>query len=236
MFILWSLFCFSVSCFIIEASAQTQKGTAKPCSSCHTDLSGVLPKTHLSVKGWEKGIAACLGCHKPDASGKATANNVSAGLHIAHVTTNEDIDCLTCHVWTPGKRFSLPGQKVSFGSPTKKELQEITGIFGSWKNSSYTDSLHGKANIMCGGCHGNAMAKEGDTVENSRCLACHGPMEALAARSAPKDFPDRNPHKSHLGEINCTVCHKGHSESKAYCLECHKAFKMKAIPGSSVKQ
>ncbi|OPY59279.1 MAG: Fumarate reductase flavoprotein subunit precursor [Syntrophorhabdaceae bacterium PtaU1.Bin034] len=160
---------------------------------------------------------------------------MSAGLHLAHVATNKDIDCLTCHVWTPGKRFSLPGQKVSFGSPTKKELQEITGIFGSWKNSGYTDSLHGKANIICGGCHGKTIAKEGDTVENSRCLTCHGPTEQLAARSAPEDFPDRNPHKSHLGEIDCTVCHKGHSESKTYCFECHKLFKIKAIPGGGGK-
>ena len=109
-------------------------------------------------------------------------------------------------------------------------------VFASWKSSGYTDSLHGKANIMCGGCHGGTMAKEGDTVENSRCLACHGPMDKLAARSTPKDFPDRNPHKSHLGEINCTVCHKGHAESKTYCLDCHKLFRMNKIPGGSADQ
>ncbi|HBL25170.1 MAG TPA: hypothetical protein DDZ40_13815, partial [Deltaproteobacteria bacterium] len=41
------------------------------------------------------------------------------------------------------------------------------------------------------------------------------------------DFPDRNPHKSHLGTIDCVVCHKAHQSSKAYCLDCHKNFNMK---------
>jgi len=69
-------------------------------------------------------------------------------------------------------------------------------------------------------------------VENQRCLECHGPMEKLAQKSAPKDFPDRNPHKSHLGEIACTVCHKGHQASTVYCLDCHRNFKM-SIPGAA---
>ncbi|HOD76591.1 MAG TPA: carboxyl transferase domain-containing protein, partial [Syntrophorhabdaceae bacterium] len=54
-----------------------------------------------------------------------------------------------------------------------------------------------------------------------------GDPEKLAAKTEPKDFPDRNPHKSHLGTINCTVCHKAHAASKTYCLECHKNFNMK---------
>ena len=70
------------------------------------------------------------------------------------------------------------------------------------------------------------------TVETPRCLECHGPIEQLAKRSEPKDFPDRNPHKSHLGEIDCTVCHHEHSASKVYCLECHKKFQMN-IPGGN---
>jgi hypothetical protein len=138
---------------------------------------------------------------------------------------------MMCHTLTPGKRFGLTGQTLSFGAPTKADMQEMKKALASWKTSGYTDSLHGKANIVCSGCHGKTLPAEGAEVENGPCLACHGPMDRLAAASAPKDFPDRNPHRSHLGEINCTVCHKGHAESTIYCFNCHKIFKMNPIPG-----
>jgi len=100
-------------------------------------------------------------------------------------------------------------------------------IFASWAGSKYTDNLHAKAGIACANCHGKDLPKADTTVENSRCLACHGPMDKLALKTEPKDFKDRNPHKSHLGEVACTVCHKAHAESKVYCLGCHQKFKMK---------
>jgi len=90
--------------------------------------------------------------------------------------------------------------------------------------------FHHAGKVDCAGCHGKGAPKLDSTVENQRCLECHGPMEKLAKKSEPKDFPDRNPHKSHLGDIACTVCHKEHSASSVYCLECHPKFIMK-IPG-----
>jgi hypothetical protein len=60
-------------------------------------------------------------------------------------------------------------------------------------------------------------------------------MEELAKKTEPKDFPDRNPHKSHLGEIACTVCHRAHAESKVYCLGCHQKFEMKITGGEKKK-
>jgi len=199
------------------------------CVSCHPDLSGLLPKDHPQAKAG--GIGACLGCHKPEMSGKPRKSAFSSALHRAHSGNDARMDCMICHTWTPGRRFGLVGSKVSFGTPSKDQLQEMKSIVTSWVRSGYTDSLHGKANVFCGGCHGSEIPKEGDTVANRRCLACHGPAEKLATRSAPGDFPDRNPHKSHLGEIDCTVCHKGHAESKVYCLDCHKLFKFGKIPG-----
>lgn len=88
--------------------------------------------------------------------------------------------------------------------------------------------------VTCKDCHGKAAPKLDSTVENPRCLECHGPMDKLAKKSEPKDFPDRNPHKSHLGDIACTVCHHEHSASAVYCLDCHRNFKMK-IPGGESK-
>ncbi len=90
-------------------------------------------------------------------------------------------------------------------------------------------SLHA-GRVNCAGCHGKGTPQLDSTVENPRCLECHGTMEKLAKNSEPKDFPDRNPHKSHLGDIACTVCHKEHGTSIVYCLDCHRNFNMK-IPG-----
>ncbi|MDQ5988396.1 MAG: hypothetical protein CSYNP_04156 [Syntrophus sp. SKADARSKE-3] len=86
---------------------------------------------------------------------------------------------------------------------------------------------HARASVDCSRCHGKALPREGAEVENGRCLACHGPMEKLVKSSTPKDSPDRNPHKSHLGDIACSVCHREHAAPKVYCLDCHPKFGMK---------
>lgn len=98
------------------------------------------------------------------------------------------------------------------------------------KKAAAPAQLQHAGKVDCAGCHGKSTPKPDSTVENPRCLECHGPMEKLAKKSEPKNFPDRNPHKSHLGDIACTVCHHEHSASAVYCLDCHRNFKMK-IPG-----
>ena len=56
-------------------------------------------------------------------------------------------------------------------------------------------------------------------------------MEQLVEKTKPAQFADRNPHRSHLGEIACTVCHKAHEASVVYCLDCHRKFEMKIVGG-----
>jgi hypothetical protein len=119
---------------------------------------------------------------------------------------------------------------MSWGRPAEEDLEAMKNIMGRWAGGTYMDALHAKGQVTCKGCHGT-VPKLDDTLDNARCLSCHGSMEQLAKRSAPKDFPDRNPHKSHLGEIHCTVCHKAHAPSVMYCLDCHKQFQMNPIPG-----
>jgi len=75
------------------------------------------------------------------------------------------------------------------------------------------------------------MPATGAEVVNDQCLACHGPMDKLVARTRPAQFADRNPHESHLGEIACTTCHRGHEKSAVYCLDCHPKFQMKINGG-----
>lgn len=203
------------------------------CAGCHSDLSSVLSKGHPPVRG--KDITACMSCHEPDPKGTPQKNAYSARMHLAHLPPKGSLGCEACHSWKPGKSFGLIGVKGSWGAPSKDDIELMKKVFASWASSQYSDNRHAQAGVVCAGCHGKDIPKSDDTVENQRCLACHGSMEKLAKKTEPKDFPDRNPHKSHLGEIACTVCHKGHAESKVYCIDCHKKFEMK-IPGGEKKK
>jgi hypothetical protein len=201
---------------IVDAASPSK--ISRSCKICHDDLNTVLPKGHPAATGAD--IAACTPCHAPDYSGKAEPNGYAARLHRAHEGSKTKLNCLVCHNWISGKSFTVYKQKASLGKLMQK-------VFVSWTDSPNLDALHSKKKIDCMGCHGESLPREGDTLENSRCLLCHGPLDKLQARTTPKDIPDRNPHKSHLGDVNCTVCHHAHSASKVYCLECHKTFNMK---------
>jgi len=209
------------------ADAQSKKPAAskqQTCLSCHSDFSSLLSAKHPRVTG--KDLKACTSCHAPDPRNEAKPKAYSAKLHLGHMQPGNELDCLVCHTWRPGKAFGLAGAKKPFGVLTKENMDEIRKVFTSWASSKYLDAHHGRKNVTCAGCH-EKLPETGDSVENDRCLACHGTMEKLVKKTAPKDFPDRNPHESHLGTINCTVCHKAHAASKTYCLDCHKNFNMK---------
>jgi fumarate reductase flavoprotein subunit len=60
-------------------------------------------------------------------------------------------------------------------------------------------------------------------VPRANCLKCH-PETLIVSKYA--DLKDRNPHKNHLGEVDCNICHRGHDESLVYCDQCHKNFKL----------
>jgi predicted CXXCH cytochrome family protein len=213
-------------------STSAQTSSPRPpdaCESCHADFSSALPKVHPAVK--ENGLGACLQCHSIGQAGEAKKNGFSTRIHLTHGGSKLHMDCKACHTYVPGKSFGLIGQNISLGAPKDDDMAAIKHEFTSWANSSYTDHLHAKAMIDCAGCHGKEMPLLGSTVENSRCLVCHGPQEQLAVKSAPKEFPERNPHRSHLDEIPCALCHHAHAEAKVYCLDCHRNFNM-TIPGA----
>jgi len=215
-----------------DVFAQVKKKAKAPsknvsCLSCHEQISNVLPKNHKPVTG--DTIASCNICHRPDMSTNAEPKPYASIIHRAHIKEGKTADCMICHTHA-NNRFSVYKSGVSFGRLKKEDFENIKNIFMSWAHSKNIDATHGKVDILCSACHDKKLPVTGDTVENDRCLTCHGPLEALQKRSEPKDFPDRNPHKSHLGDIACTVCHHSHKASTVYCLGCHGNFKMK-IPG-----
>jgi hypothetical protein len=204
------------------------KVRAASCAACHPDWASALPQKHPAVKG--RDLSSCLPCHKPAPLEKASPNSFSARIHRPNVAPEMKVECTACHGWVPGKSFTLPGQKTSLAKVSAETMKAMKEAFASWAGGTTLDSLHGKRNVTCAGCHGKTLPEKGDTVENDRCLTCHGKVADLVAKTAPKDHPDRNPHESHLGEIACAVCHHAHKASEIYCLGCHPKFPMK-IPG-----
>jgi hypothetical protein len=215
-------------------SAEAAGTAAVSCKSCHADFSTVLPHDHPPViQG--KAPDNCVACHRQDTSGSARKNTYEARIHLAHLPPRSNVDCLVCHKWSPGKFFGFAGKKDSWGKPTKDDLTIMKDMFSSWAGSGHLDNIHARSGITCAGCHGQILPKEDVNVGNNRCLDCHGPLDKLAQKTESKEFKNRNPHKSHLGDIDCTVCHKAHSTSKVYCLDCHKDFNMK-IKDAGVKK
>jgi hypothetical protein len=218
-----------------EGKVEGKKSTMplQTCASCHADFKTVLPADHPSVAG--SSLKNCLQCHKYSNDVIKKTNPFSARLHRAHANANTALDCVICHTWKPGKRFFLPGNKKSLGVLSADDMKLEKTVFASWSHGQYLDAVHGNVSVICSNCHGAAIPQPDATVENKVCLACHGASEDLAKKTEPKDFPDRNPHKSHLGEINCIVCHKAHVSSTIICLDCHKKFNMK-IKGEAPEQ
>lgn len=82
--------------------------------------------------------------------------------------------------------------------------------------------FHAKQGISCAECHPGSKGKvvrvdDNEQGPNQACIRCHGDLKAVGA----KNKGPINAHVSHLGQINCTVCHGGHQPSRAYCQNCH---------------
>jgi fumarate reductase flavoprotein subunit len=77
-----------------------------------------------------------------------------------------------------------------------------------------------KGNAECITCHdGQVKVDDSEISVNNGCINCHGDLPSVAETVVPKG--EINPHESHLGTINCTSCHSGHTASFVYCNNCH---------------
>jgi len=87
---------------------------------------------------------------------------------------------------------------------------------------------HKSKGIACAACHKDSTEAR---VKDNTCMSCHGSYAELAKKTAKlEDLKAHkyNPHRSHVGEASCTLCHKNHAPSVLYCNECHPAkFTMK---------
>lgn len=101
-------------------------------------------------------------------------------------------DCKTCHI--PHEGLSLVG-KLSL---------------------SHTHILSG---VGCASCHGDTNPPEDPGT--ATCLACHGPLETLAAITS--DVDPTNPHSTPHGPpfAECSLCHLQHEPPQNFCSSCH---------------
>ena len=88
-----------------------------------------------------------------------------------------------------------------------------------------SNESHVANNMKCGACHDEEDPTQGAAaVTADTCLSCHGSYERVAERTAAVG-EDVNPHDNfHYDmQLDCTTCHKSHSESVNLCLSCHDA-------------
>jgi fumarate reductase flavoprotein subunit len=91
--------------------------------------------------------------------------------------------------------------------------------------------MHAAKQVACDACHGTGgtVVDDNEQPVNGNCVKCHGSLSDVGKKAAGHI----NPHKSHLGEINCTTCHHGHMKSEIYCMSCHDfAMKIPAAEGT----
>lgn len=211
--------------------ATEERPAVQTCTGCHKD--GVTPSKKDHRKVAARSIEDCLTCHKPAVKDYPDVNRFGSSIHRAHVNKATTVACLSCHSWSAEKGFGPAAggrDGISYGPLSRSDLHLLRRVFASWSDSPYLDAIHGRGNVSCLACHGSKAPAMHAVADSRNCVACHGRLECLAEKTTPADFPERNPHSSHLGHTACTDCHKAHQSSGAVCLNCHKNFRMK-MPG-----
>ena len=115
-------------------------------------------------------------------------------------------------------------------------------------NRSLLASAHAEAGLTCLDCHeqtDETRAYEQKIWDSGEfddplapreydadfCLRCHDSYEALAAQTQTfAEKYDKNPHESHLEEVDCYECHRVHKPSNFMCAGRHPANWVERLP------
>jgi len=123
-------------------------------------------------------------------------------------------DCSGCHAPEVKLPSSHPDTREMKLVDCKQCHQQKTRLYGKLLLSHF----HSLAGLTCGSCHQEGAPQKKD-LSKGKCLSCHGSYEQLGLQTAAVD---PNPHKTHLGEIDCLYCHHQHRSSANYCAQCHE--------------
>ena len=89
--------------------------------------------------------------------------------------------------------------------------------FTAEQKTQFLADRHVARGVQCVSCHTQTPPSE--LIKQDKCLACHESYEKIAVRTEDLDI---NPHRTHMGEVECMACHRGHSQGEMVCNECHK--------------
>ncbi|MDR1529489.1 MAG: cytochrome c3 family protein [Burkholderiales bacterium] len=141
--------------------------------------------------------------------------------------------------------FAAMGLVFSSVSAKEPQSSEDTGLILKstidTANPAHLAGIHkGNLKLDCKACHGESLIPDDNATKvNESCTVCHGGFAKMATETQKTaKNPNINVHGSHLGqgqEIGCTVCHRGHEPSQAYCVHCHTNFEL-PIAGGAAKQ
>lgn len=123
---------------------------------------------------------------------------------------NGGADCLGCHVPTLGQQVGEGMNWITGNYEVAGENKVGSTILESRSTEELAEGAgmeSGDAFCLRSGCHENA---DGSVMTRDDLIA------ATASLSST-----RNPHVAQHGEIACSECHKGHSQSVNYCSQCH---------------
>ncbi len=137
------------------------------------------------------------------ACASATASQSTSGLVILEAASIR-----------PTPRPTTPPYPTA--TPAKTEAEITQGL----STSRFLDGFHARQGVQCQDCPRGTSKQE--MVTKEVCLTCHsGSYAALAERTSSLAV---NPHRSHIGQVNCIYCHNVHSAFDYYCAQCHKKY------------
>ena len=150
------------------------------------------------------------------AAGIVLAFAAASGMPV--LAQNDDPgDCAACH----GEEQVLsPGHVPTVGMKTEACVTcHQPGTPLALLSAIPLDHRHMLGGVTCRGCHGDT--EPPGFLTTSQCLACHGPLEELAGRTA--DTRPSNPHSTPHGPTfaECDLCHHAHAEPENFCAQCH---------------
>jgi cytochrome c nitrite reductase small subunit len=110
----------------------------------------------------------------------------------------------------------------------------------SWQESDYGAHAHATEGVTCLQCHVPTVDQQVNElvvymqgqyanplvaleVSDEFCFDCHESNEHTSYEEVVELTADLelNPHDSHLGELECDLCHNMHRVSEDYCADCH---------------
>ena len=122
-------------------------------------------------------------------------------------------ECGVCH----GSEKVLPvghvDTKGMAGAACKECHKGATSLRGKMP-LSHSHQLNG---VSCADCHG--ITKPAKPPEQKKCFSCHADYKKVTIQT-DKTLPP--PHDSHMGDLDCGLCHRQHSRSENFCSQCHE--------------